>query len=111
MHGENWVDKEFELGLPLEDLPSLVEQLRAVPAEVEHAIAGAHPEVLTAQPDGAWSVKQHVGHLADLEELHDGRFDDFEARLDALRPADMTNRKTEEGNHNEADIDDLLASL
>jgi len=27
--------------------------------------------------NGKWSIQEHAGHFADLEELHQGRLDDF----------------------------------
>src|SRR5205814_10672581 len=63
----------------------------------------------TARREEAWSIQEHVGHLIDLEELHEGRLEDYARRLDTLRPADLTNRKTYEANHNDARIEDLLA--
>jgi uncharacterized damage-inducible protein DinB len=111
MHDINWVDKQFEFGLSREELSPLLERLREVPSIIEGLVAGIAPELLARRVDGAWSVQEHIGHLADLEDLHDGRLDDFEARLDTLRAADMTNRKTEQANHNDAQLGDLLASL
>jgi uncharacterized damage-inducible protein DinB len=58
--------------------------------------------------NGAWSIKEHIGHLADLEELHTGRVDDFEAGLDVLRAADMSNAKTRAASHNTRSMDELI---
>jgi uncharacterized damage-inducible protein DinB len=68
-------------------------------------------EALSLQPDGQWSVLQHIGHLADLEELHEGRLDDFEAGVGGLRPADLSNSKTEEADHNASSPEELLIAL
>ena len=38
-----------------------------------------------------WSILEHLGHFSDLEELHDGRIDDFKAGLPVLQAADMNN--------------------
>ncbi|HKP52530.1 MAG TPA: DinB family protein [Chloroflexia bacterium] len=111
MHDVNWVDKTFEFGLSLEELSPLLERLRAVPSVIERLVAGAPAEHLAQRVDGAWSIQEHVGHLTDLEELHEGRLVDFEGGLEVLRAADMTNRKTEEAHHNDANLDDLLASF
>jgi len=111
MHDVNWVDKKFEFGLSLEELSPLLERLRAVPSIIERLIAEASAEQLNQRVEGAWSIQEHVGHLADLEELHEGRLDDFEAGLEVLRAADMTNRKTEEAHHNDADLSDLLEAF
>jgi hypothetical protein len=52
-----------------------------------------------------------IGHLSDLEALHDGRIDDFIAGLPELRPADMTNKATYTANHNEQPLSVLLSGF
>jgi hypothetical protein len=47
----------------------------------------------------------------DLDELHDGRLDDFLAGTPVLRAADMTNRKTHEADYNRRPIAELLANF
>ena len=66
------------------------------------------PEILTRRPGDEWSIQEHVGHLHDLDELHEGRLEDYEAGLDALRAADMTNKKTYEADHNANTVENLL---
>jgi hypothetical protein len=46
-----------------------------------------------------------------LDELHEGRLEDYARGLEVLRAADMKNRKTEEAGHNDARLEDLLASF
>ena len=111
MHEVNWVDKTFEFGLSREELSPLLERLRAAPRVIEKLVAEAPSERLAQRIDGEWSIQEHVGHLADLEELHDGRLDDFDAGLEVLRAADMTNSKTEGARHNDAQLNDLLAAF
>lgn len=69
---------------------------------------GLSDEQLSFQPGGKWSIKEHIGHLSDLEELHEGRIDDFIARKEVLRAADMTNAKTYEANHNAKEFSGLI---
>src|SRR5207249_8041157 len=65
--------------------------------------------ILTARIGEDWSIQEHVGHLSDLEELHEGRLDDYEANAQVLSAADLQNRKTYEANHNAGSPRDLLA--
>jgi len=55
-----------------------------------------------------WSIKEHIGHLYDLEALHEGRLDDFRTRKEILRAADMSNALTNESHHNDRSTDALL---
>ena len=68
-------------------------------------------EKLSEKINGKWSLKEHVGHLTDLEELHSGRLIDFREKKEILRAADMQNEKTYSANHNEKSISILLAEF
>ena len=109
MRRTKWVEREFEFNLPVGVFPCVVERLRGTPARLEEMVRALPPGVLTARRGDAWSIQEHVGHLLDLDELHEGRLEDYARRLDRLRPADMSNRKTYEAGHNDAAIEDLLA--
>ena len=103
-----WVERRFVFDLPVAMFPGLLERLRGTPARVEDRIRGLGPDVLTRKADG-WSIQETVGHLISVEALWLGRVDDFAAGLDELRPADMTNRHTEESDYNAVAVDDLAA--
>jgi len=102
MKRTKWFEREFEFNLPAGVFPCVVERLRGTPARLEELVRALPPRALTARRDGAWSIQEHVGHLLDLDELHEGRLEDYARRLDTLRPADMDNRKTYEADHNDA---------
>src|SRR5437763_16769918 len=109
MKRTKWFEREFEFNLPAGVFPCVVERLRGTPARLEELVRALPPQVLTARRGEAWSIQEHVGHLIDLDELHEGRLEDYARRLDTLRAADLTNRKTYEANHNDAALEDLLA--
>ena len=109
MNRTKWVEREFDFSLPLGVFPCVLERLRGTPARLEELVRGLPHEILTERRDGKWSVQEHVGHLYDLDELHEGRLEDYARGLEVLRAADMTNRKTEEAEHNSARLEDLLA--
>ncbi|MCA1618762.1 MAG: DinB family protein [Acidobacteria bacterium] len=107
-----WVEREFDFSLPVGVFACVVERLRGTPARLEELTRGHARETLTARNvAGAWSVQEQVGHLLDLDELHEGRLEDYARHLSTLRAADMTNRKTEEAGHNGARLEDLLAAF
>ena len=103
-----WVKRKFDFDLPVEMFPVVVERLRGTPARLEDKLRGLSREVLTRKQGDGWSVQEQVGHLLDLEELWEGRVDDFLAGLEELRPADITNRVTRHKNHNADSITNLL---
>ena len=49
--------------------------------------------------------------MLDLEELWLGRVEDFLAGKEVLRPADLTNKKTYQADHNATPIADIMASF
>ncbi len=104
-----WVEREFEFNLAVGAFACVVERLRGTPARLEELTRGLTRERLTAKPGGKWSVQEQAGHLADLDELHEGRLEDYARRLPVLRAADMRNRRTEEAGHNDARLEEILA--
>ena len=55
--------------------------------------------------------KEHVGHLADLEPLWQGRLTDIVTGQAELRPTDLQNTRTNLAGHNQKSIDELLRSF
>ena len=109
MKRTKWVDRVFEFDLPVGVFPSVLERLRGTPARLEEMVRELPGRALTERVGEAWTIQEQVGHLLDLDELHEGRLEDYEQGLETLRPADMTNRKTYEADHNAAQAEDLLA--
>lgn len=103
-----WFDRQFELGIPVEAFPDLIERLRGTPARVEERVRGLNAAVLTRRQEDTWSIQENVGHLLDLEPLWEGRIDELAAGASSLRAADLQNRKTDEAGHNERPITELL---
>jgi hypothetical protein len=109
MNRTKWVEREFDFSLPVGVFPCVLERLRGTPARLEESVRSLPSELLTGRRGGKWSAQEHVGHLYDLDELHEARLEDYARGLEVLRAADMTNRKTEEAGHNSARLEDLLA--
>lgn len=103
-----WFERHFDLGLPPEAFPEIVERIRGTPARLEERLLGIPEPTLTRRPGEAWTIKEQVGHLGDLEPLWAGRLDDLLAGAKRLRPADLTNRATHEAAHDRAPLDALL---
>jgi uncharacterized damage-inducible protein DinB len=106
-----WFERTFDLGMPAEAQPELVERLRGAPIRLEERTSGLSPQMIARRPGEAWSIAEHAGHLADLEPLWLGRVDDLLAGEARLRPADLQNRATWEANHNARGLDEILAEF
>jgi hypothetical protein len=108
MQRTKWTDRKFNHDLPEGWLPNVLERLRGTEARIHALIDALSDSQLSFKPEGQWSIKEHIGHLIDLEELHEGRIDDFITGKETLRPADMTNKKTERADHNQKSIQQLI---
>ena len=111
MKRQKWFDKKFQFDLSENHYGSVLKKLRETPENIAQLVSPLPEEVLTKRIENRWSIKENMGHLIDLEELHDGRIDDFIDGKETLRPADLNNRKTDEANHNNKKIGDLLGQL
>jgi uncharacterized damage-inducible protein DinB len=108
---QKWFDNKFRFELSQDNYDLILNRLKENPDKISRLVSSLHKSILTNKVDDHWSIQENVGHLIDLEELHDGRIDDFIAGKEVLRPADLNNRKTEEANHNNKNISELLVRL
>ncbi len=106
-----WVDRKFDFGFPAGLHHEIIERLRGTLARVEERVRDLADGVLTKTDGKGWSIQENVGHLADVEGVFLGRLDDYDAGLDTLRPADMSNRQTHEADHNEDSMESILGAF
>jgi len=106
-----WFDRKFEFTFPVEQYPNLSIRLRGTPARLEEMLRGCASEQMIRKPNNKWSAQEHAGHLLDLESLWLARVDDFLAGGDTLTAADLSNRKTDEANHNARPLDRILTDF
>ena len=107
MERKKWFDKKFQFDLTPDKYSSLLKKLIEIPQTISQLVFSLDETVLIKRVDNKWSIKENIGHLIDLEELHDGRIDDFITGKEILRSADINNQKTNEANHNSKNINDL----
>ncbi len=108
---EKWFNKKFKFELNNEHFGSILMKLKETPDKIDKLVLSLPEEIRTKRIDGKWSIQENVGHLIDLEEIHDGRIDDFLQKKEILRTADQNNRKTDEANHNSKNINELTNQL
>jgi uncharacterized damage-inducible protein DinB len=111
MNVARWVERKFDFTIPVTLFPVVVERLRGAPARLEDKLRNAPLDALTRRDGDRWSAQEHAGHLADLDELHAGRLDDFLAGAKTLRAWETTNRKTYDANHNAKPVEEILAAF
>jgi uncharacterized damage-inducible protein DinB len=107
----NWFARKFEFSFPVELRPNLSARLRGTPARLEEALRDVAHVVLIRKAEEKWSAQEHAGHLLDLEPLWLARVGDYVAASDQLTTADLTNRRTDEANHNARPLGQILTDF
>jgi uncharacterized damage-inducible protein DinB len=102
-----WIERTFNFNFPVTHFPVIFSRLEGTLFRLQSILINADDEYCSYNATG-WSVKEHLGHLYDLEELWWKRLQDFLDRKEVLSPADMTNEKTKEARHNEKSLEVLM---
>jgi hypothetical protein len=108
MERSKWTERTFTFDFPEGWLPNILERLRGTSIRITEISGFVSDDDASYKPHGKWSIKENIGHLNDLESLHEGRIDDFIERKEILRAADMQNIQTEQANHNSKSVQQLL---
>lgn len=82
-----WFDRKMTFGLPKEMLPFYVERLEGTWPRLEWKVRSLSDEELSSKPDGKWSIKQHIGHLAEVDRVANTRIGEMRAGAAVLSPA------------------------
>jgi uncharacterized damage-inducible protein DinB len=106
-----WFDRKFDANNFENSFPSIIERLRGTPVRIEEKVSNLSKPLLEMKPDDKWSIKEHIGHLIDLEPLWQGRLQDIIDRAVFLRPTDLDNKKTDFANHNLTELKTLFANF
>jgi hypothetical protein len=106
-----WFERKFSFDFPLSMYPNIIERLRGTHARLEDRLTSLPRERLTRRDGDSWSIQEHAGHLLDLGALDLARLDDYAAGSERLRPADLSNRRTHEANHNAETIENILRAF
>ena len=103
-----WFERNFNFDFTQNIFPSIIERLAGTPICLEEKFKFIPSSILSVRLNGAWTIKENVGHLIDLEPLWHGRLEDILNDKTELRPTDLQNTKTSEANHDTVAIEKLL---
>lgn len=103
-----WVDRKWTFDFDAGLFPIIYGRMLGTVSRLQDVFRDTD-ETKVATAETGWSAKEHLGHLCDLEELWWNRWEDYRDGKSELTPADITNRRTTESNHNAKEISFLLA--
>jgi hypothetical protein len=103
-----WPERTFNFDLPLGIYPCIIARLLGTPPHLNELVKSLPATKLIERPRQGWSIQEHVGHLIDVETLHDARIDDYLKQKDELTPADLSGRMTEAADYNGQAMDEIL---
>jgi uncharacterized damage-inducible protein DinB len=106
-----WLDRKFVFDLPIGTFPMLLERLRGTPPRAKELITGLPDEMLATRVNDKWSVKEHLGHLVDLEPLDVRRLSEFLNHAEILSAADIENHATESADHRRVPMMEIIRRL
>ena len=104
-----WFERKFDFSLPVEQLPDVCARLSSTPAKLEEGLRGRTLQTLVRKPDRKWSAQENAGHMLDLEPLWIVRIADYVNGSAQLTEADLTNRQTDDANHNTTPTYEIVA--
>jgi hypothetical protein len=93
MKTTQWFEREFRFGLTPGMLPFFIERLSYTAMRMEYKVDGVSDKNLSEKIDGKWSVKQNIGHLAEVDEIAMKRIDEMLSGKPVLSPAVFEPRK------------------
>ena len=82
-----WFNRVFSFGAPKGMLPFYLERLQGTIVRVEAKVKGISEEVLSRRLDNKWSVKENIGHLAEVDEIAGKRIGEMIAGISPMSPA------------------------
>lgn len=82
-----WFERKFSFGLPLGMLPFLLERLSGAILRLDAKVSHLSDDILSKQLDGKWSIKQNIGHLAEVDEIANKRIDEMAMGISPMSPA------------------------
>lgn len=82
-----WFERNLKFGYPKEMLPFFLERLEGTIARIEQKVKGVSDNTLSAKLNGKWSIKENIGHLAEVDEIANKRIDEMISGATIMSPA------------------------
>ncbi|MEQ8423319.1 MAG: DinB family protein [Cyclobacteriaceae bacterium] len=104
MKSTQWFERKFQFGLKPGMLPFFIERLSFTSMRMEQKVRGVADLILSTQMDGKWSVKQNIGHLAEVDEIAMKRIQEMLNGIQQLSPAVFEPKQ----NYNDQPVEEVI---
>lgn len=82
-----WFERNLKFGYPKEMLPFFLERLEGTIIRLEQKVKSVNDKTLSTKLDGKWSIKENIGHLAEVDEVANKRLDEIVNGVAVMSPA------------------------
>lgn len=82
-----WFERNLKFGYPKEMLPFFLERLEGTIIRIEQKVKGINDKTLSSKSNGKWSIKENIGHLAEVDEIANKRIDEMIDGAEMMSPA------------------------
>ena len=106
-----WFDRKFDFSFGMDQYDHLLNRLEQAPSLFHRVLSQLSEEVQIVKPNGKWSIKENIGHLAVLEPLWRTRFQDIREGKVEMTPADLNNTLTNAKGFNGEQLGGLLETF
>lgn len=83
----NWFERNLVFGHRPEMLPYFLERLEGTMIRIDAKVRGVSDDILSIRLNGKWSVKENIGHLAEVDLIANKRLDEMKNGGAVMSPA------------------------
>src|SRR6478752_9530425 len=87
MNNLPWFERNLKFGYPKEMLPYFLERLEGSIVRIQTKVKGVDDKTLSVKLNDKWSIKQNIGHLAEVDLIANKRMDEMVNGVPTLSPA------------------------
>ncbi len=87
MNNLPWFGRSLKFGYPKGMLPYYLERLEGTIVRIQSKVKGVDDKILSERFNDKWSIKQNIGHLAEVDEIANKRLDEMVAGVSPMSPA------------------------
>lgn len=82
-----WFERNLKFGYPGEMLPFFLERLEGTIIRIELKVKDVDDKILSTKLNGKWSIKENIGHLAEVDAIANKRLDEMVNGAAVMSPA------------------------